>query len=141
MASPARSTACATDGQYVASESIALSGATPDTGWRIGSWTGAADNSSTASTNSLTMPASAHTASVIYVQPPSQPTLVAPADASFDQSTAPQLTVQVSDPDGGALSVSFYGRDGAAREAARTPPPSLCRTRKTTRTTPLKPTC
>ena len=118
VATPAKSIACATDGQYVASESIALSGATPDTGWRIGSWTGAADNNSTANTNSLTMPASAHTASVNYVQPPSQPTLVAPADASFDQSTAPQLTVQVSDPDADALSVSFYGREVSAGSGA-----------------------
>ena len=110
-ASPTRSTACATDGDYVAGESISLSGAVPVSGWQIGSWTGAADNSSTADTNSLAMPASAHTVSVNYVQPPNQPALVAPADASFAQSTSPQLTVQVGDPDSALLSVSFHGRE------------------------------
>ena len=43
-----------------------------DPGWQIDSWTGTSNNSSTASTNTLTMPASAHSASVIYEEiPPS----------------------------------------------------------------------
>jgi hypothetical protein len=66
-ASPSKSTGCAS-GQYVAGESIALSGATPDAGWGIAGWTGTADDASTASTNSLTMPASARSAGVNYLR-------------------------------------------------------------------------
>ncbi len=66
-ASPANSAGCSI-GQYVAGASINLGGAVPTTGWQISSWTGTNNNSSTASTNSVTMPASAHTASVIYIQ-------------------------------------------------------------------------
>jgi uncharacterized repeat protein (TIGR02543 family) len=65
IADPASSTGCAT-GTYLAGETINLSGATPATGWHITGWTGTANNSSTDSTNSLTMPASDHTARVIY---------------------------------------------------------------------------
>ena len=68
--SPTNSTGCAT-GQYVAGASIALTAA-PASGYQVGSWTGTINDSSTASTNSLTMPASAHSASVNYAQiPPS----------------------------------------------------------------------
>jgi hypothetical protein len=67
-ASPVKSPACAIDGQYVAGEAISLSGAAPAVGWQIASWTGTADDASTAATNSLTMPAAAHTASVNYSQ-------------------------------------------------------------------------
>ena len=52
----------------MAGESISLSGATPATGWHISGWTGAANDSSTAGANSLTMPASARTVSVNYTQ-------------------------------------------------------------------------
>jgi len=64
-ASPTNSAACPAD-QYVEGEAINLSGATPDTGWHISGWTGTSNNSSTASTNSLSMPASSHSASVVY---------------------------------------------------------------------------
>jgi hypothetical protein len=66
VASPTKSAACSTDGQYVAGEAISLSGAVPSTGWQISSWTGTANDSSTAATNSLTMSASARTVSVNY---------------------------------------------------------------------------
>ncbi len=39
----------------------------PDAGWAIASWYGTGNNVSTASTNSLTMPASAHSAGVNYI--------------------------------------------------------------------------
>ena len=65
VASPTNSTGCAT-GQYVAGEAISLSGATPDTGWHISGWTGTSNNSSTANSNSLTMPDNAHAAGVDY---------------------------------------------------------------------------
>ncbi len=67
-ASPAKSTACSTNGQYVYGAAITLSGAVPSTGWQIGGWAGTASNGSTAATNSLTMPANASTASVNYTQ-------------------------------------------------------------------------
>ena len=40
-------------------EDIDLS-ATPNSGWRVGGWTGTGNDASTASTNTVTMPASAH---------------------------------------------------------------------------------
>ncbi len=67
---PANSTGCSA-GQYVAGELINLSGATPDSGWKIDSWYGTSNNTSTASTNSLTMPASALSAGVNYTVIPS----------------------------------------------------------------------
>ncbi|MBK8784602.1 MAG: tandem-95 repeat protein [Anaerolineales bacterium] len=42
--------------------------------------------------------------------PPSAPTLVSPPDNSTDTSTSPTLSVDVSDLDGGNLTVQFYGR-------------------------------
>ena len=62
-ASPVKSAACTTNGQYVAGENITLT-ATPDPGWGIASWTG----TNGASSNLLTMPASAHSASVSYLR-------------------------------------------------------------------------
>jgi hypothetical protein len=70
-ASPANSTGCS-DGQYVADEVIALS-AVPDAGSWIEGWTNTDDDGSTASTNSLTMPASAHSVGVTYGPPPPLP--------------------------------------------------------------------
>ena len=61
---PANSTGCSA-GEFVAGESITLA-ATPDSGWEIDSWTGT-DGSSL---NTLTMPAGAHAASVIYTEIP-----------------------------------------------------------------------
>jgi hypothetical protein len=66
-ASPANSPGCPA-GQYAAGVTINLSGAVPTSGWRIGSWTGTSNNTSTASTNSLTMPADNHTVFVNYTQ-------------------------------------------------------------------------
>ena len=65
VAAPTNSSGCAA-GSYHASADIALSGAVPSTGWSITGWTGTSNNSSTAATNSLVMPASAHTAGVEY---------------------------------------------------------------------------
>jgi uncharacterized repeat protein (TIGR02543 family) len=67
VASPANSTGCPA-GQYAAGASISLSGAIPDTGWQISSWTGTNNDTSTASTNTVSMPASVHSASVNYAQ-------------------------------------------------------------------------
>ena len=68
VADPIQSPTCISTGKYVEGESISLSGAVADNGWTISSWSGTINNSSTLSTNSLIMPASNHTASVIYSQ-------------------------------------------------------------------------
>ena len=61
---PANSVGC-DPGEFEAGESITLA-ATPDSGWEINSWSGTSGPSS----NTLTMPASAHAASVIYTEIP-----------------------------------------------------------------------
>ena len=61
---PTNSTGCSA-GQYVAGELVTLT-ASPAAGWTVESWSGTSNNSSTSTTNSLTMPASAHGASVTY---------------------------------------------------------------------------
>ena len=67
-ASPAKSEGCET-GQYVAGQTIQLT-ATPDMGYQVGSWTGTTNDGSTATTNTVSMPAAAHSASVNYVRTP-----------------------------------------------------------------------
>ncbi len=67
VASPANSAGCDA-GQYVAGEAINLSGAVASSDWEIDRWEGTDDDTSTAATNSLTMPANAHTARVIYMR-------------------------------------------------------------------------
>lgn len=68
IAAPTNSTGCPA-GRYVEGETIALSGAIPDPGWRIGGWIGTSADGSMTDTNSLSMPASAHAVSVIYKHP------------------------------------------------------------------------
>jgi hypothetical protein len=68
VSTPAKSAACSSDGQYVAGENITLSGAVPTPGWQISGWTGTSSDASTANTNSLVMPASAHSAGVSYTR-------------------------------------------------------------------------
>jgi hypothetical protein len=68
VASPTNSTGCPA-GEYLEDEEIDLSGAVPDTGWQIHSWTGTDDDASTADTNSLTMPpVDEHLAAVNYTE-------------------------------------------------------------------------
>ena len=55
-------------GTYTAGQVIALSGAVPDSGWQIASWTGTSDDTSVGATNSVTMPASDHSVSVNYTE-------------------------------------------------------------------------
>jgi hypothetical protein len=63
--SPANSPGCPA-GTYEAGEQITLT-ASPASGWSVGSWDGTDNDTSTAETNSLIMPASDHTTSVEYV--------------------------------------------------------------------------
>ena len=60
-------------GQYLENEAIDLSGAVPDEGYQIDSWTGTSDDSSTGDTNSLVMPDEAHEVKVNYVEIPPEP--------------------------------------------------------------------
>jgi bacillolysin len=63
-ATPTNSSGCAVGG-YVAGESISLAAA-PDTGWAVSGWSGTANDASLAISNTLTMPAGNHAASVLY---------------------------------------------------------------------------
>ena len=65
IANPVKSTACASNGQYVAGEIIGLT-ASPDAGYRVAGWTGTNNDFSLSTTNAVTMPASARTVSVSY---------------------------------------------------------------------------
>jgi hypothetical protein len=67
VAFPVNSPGCPA-GEYELGEDITLSGASPDTGWGISGWTGTDNDAGTASTNSLTMPASDHSAGVNYLR-------------------------------------------------------------------------
>ena len=97
---PANSTGC-TAGQFVAGESITLA-ATPDSGWEIDSWTGT-DGSSL---NTLTMPASAHAASVAYVEMVADSVVASaiPSDSTPDVGDSITVTINIDmtnmdDPD------------------------------------------
>ena len=63
-ASPDRSPGCAA-GQFKEGAAVQLT-ASPTGGWHVVRWEGTLDNASTATTNSLTMPASPHTVRVVY---------------------------------------------------------------------------
>ena len=96
VASPTKSAACSTNGLYVAGESITLSGAIPDTGWQIAGWTGTSNDTSTAGTNSFSMPADVHTVRVNYESTtPSEPVPVVAihvsetTDACWDSLSGP----------------------------------------------------
>ena len=65
-ASPANSPGCDA-GQYIAGQTINLTAA-PATGWTVSGWSGTDNNSSTSTSNTLTMPAQNHTVSVTYSQ-------------------------------------------------------------------------
>jgi subtilisin family serine protease len=66
VAVPANSSGCP-DGQYRYAEPITLT-ASPAAGWRIGGWSGTVKDASIKPTNSLVMPASAHSVSVSYLE-------------------------------------------------------------------------
>jgi len=66
VASPGQSAGCGS-GQYIAGESITLT-ATPDAGWYVAGWDGTNNDTSTAMTNTVAMPAADHTVSVAYDQ-------------------------------------------------------------------------
>jgi len=86
IASPVKSAACTTTGQYNAGELINLT-ASPDSSHYIASWSGTNNDTSTSTTNTVTMPASAHTVGVIY-SPKTTPTLsVTNSPVTYNGST------------------------------------------------------
>jgi len=64
VATPSKSTACGT-GQYIEGENITLT-ATPAANWSVAGWSGTNNDASTATTNTVTMPAADRTVSVTY---------------------------------------------------------------------------
>ncbi|MCC6455251.1 MAG: M4 family metallopeptidase [Caldilineaceae bacterium] len=76
VATPSSSSGCAV-GSYVAGAVVNLTAA-PATDWLVSGWNGTANNSSTATTNTLTMPTANHAASVVYVQQTEEPKVFIP---------------------------------------------------------------
>lgn len=72
VATPNSSPGCS-NGRYLAGASLSLTAA-PAVGWRVDGWSGTNNNSSTAESNTATMPAANHTVSVQYVEIPVEPT-------------------------------------------------------------------
>ena len=84
-ASPTKSTGCGA-GQYIAGESITLT-ATPSAGWGVTGWSGTNNDSSTAPTNTVTMPTANHAVSVAY--DPTPPTCYNLTRSHTGQGSAP----------------------------------------------------
>jgi hypothetical protein len=107
-ASPTRSDGCGA-GQYIAGAAITLSGATPDAGWKISGWTGTANDSSIASTNTLVMPAGDHTATIIYVADSIAPTVlsIVAADANPTDAASVDFTITFSETVTGVGAADF----------------------------------
>lgn len=85
-ADPPNSTGCQS-GKYTAGTTISLS-AQPDNNWKVGSWSGTDNNSSTANNNTVTMPNGARTATVNYVQQTTCYTLLLQYTGSGSKPTA-----------------------------------------------------
>ena len=112
VANPTNSVGCEL-GTYLAGENILLSGAAPDTGWQISSWTGTINNNSIATTNSVSMPAADHTAGVNYTQITYLLTVVQPIGGSITPETSEYLNGEVvsltATPDSGYYFVEWTG--------------------------------
>jgi hypothetical protein len=104
VASPANSASCPI-GQYITGESITLT-ASPSSGWGVGSWTGTGNNASTSINNTITMPGSAHQASVAYVDIIA-PTVVSSVRAGVSPTNAASVNYTVT------FSEAVTGVDGA----------------------------
>lgn len=103
VASPASSSGCG-DGQYHPGDTISFSSA-PNTGWTVGSWTGTDNDSSTATSNTLTMPDSDNISTVIYTPiVPGVPVLVSPLNGATRQ---PVLLTLVWNAASGAISYDY----------------------------------
>jgi parallel beta-helix repeat protein len=106
VASPTKSAGCATTGQYYENELINLAAA-PDANHYIASWSGTDHDTSTASTNTVTMPASAHTVGVNYA-PKITPTLSV-TNSPVIYNGSPQAAVVVGSVAGVISNVRYNG--------------------------------
>ena len=91
---PPRSPNCDSDGQYNAQQVITLD-AFPAEGWRVAGWSGTDNNSSTATTNTVTMPDGPREVSVTYVPNPTMtpiPSLTRTHTPAPTQTPSPTLT-------------------------------------------------
>lgn len=86
-AAPQKSEGC-TNGSYVAGEKVTLT-ASAAAGWTIGSWTGTDNNSSTVKTNTVTMPAKNHSASVTYLAPTCYTLTISHTGSGGDPTVSP----------------------------------------------------
>ncbi|MBV7326965.1 hypothetical protein KFU94_01625 [Chloroflexi bacterium TSY] len=86
VTTPNKSSGCGQVGEFVVNESITLT-ANPAAGWAVSNWRGTDDDSSMASSNTLTMPAADHTVQVVY-QGMETPTVVPIATPPSVQSNA-----------------------------------------------------
>ncbi len=102
----ANSAGCAA-GEYVAGEVVGLT-ATPDAGWSVGSWTGSDNDGSTATTNQVTMPATAHTSTVNYVDTPPVTTIDVMV-ASRDDDAEERIAKGTVTTGGGDLELGYDG--------------------------------
>ena len=121
VASPSNSNGCSA-GQYVAGASISLT-ASPASGWRVGSWSGTDNDSSTSTTNSLTMPASNRTVTANYAEIPSGDTtppngrITSPSNNATVTACPLQIVAEASDLGSGVAWVRFWANyDGAWHE-------------------------
>jgi uncharacterized repeat protein (TIGR01451 family)/uncharacterized repeat protein (TIGR02543 family) len=109
VASPTNSTGCPS-GQYLSGTLIGLT-ASPGSGWTVGSWTGTNNDSSTATTNQVTMPAAARTAGVNYVNAAGQYILTTDVDPDAGGWMTPWEGEHAYDP-GTVINVTAYPYDG-----------------------------
>ena len=104
---PASSIPC-NPGEFVNGELITLSVA-PTNGWNVGGWTGSMANQSTATTNTVSMPASSHSVSVDYIDitPPNVASILR-ADVSPTNAAIVNFTITFSEPVLSVDATDFY---------------------------------
>jgi parallel beta-helix repeat protein len=127
-ASPLHSAQCAVNGQYILGETINLSGAVADSGYQISGWTGTNNDASLLSTNTVTMPAAARTAGVIYGTTNVPPVITqgTSVGVTMSEDSAPtpfNLTLNATDANGDTLTWSIstpaaHGTAGATGTGA-----------------------
>jgi uncharacterized repeat protein (TIGR02543 family) len=109
VASPTNSTGCPS-GQYLAGALVGLT-ANPGSGWTVGSWSGTDNNSSTSTSNQVTMPAGPRTATVNYVTTGQQHTLSTHVDPTGSGWMTPWEGEHTYDA-GTVIDVTAYPYDG-----------------------------
>ncbi len=114
IANPTHSTICPV-GEFLAGEEIALSGAAPSDHYQISGWSGTDNDSSTAVTNSLTMPISDHTTAVNYTEIPNHdPVLTSIGNKTINELAALSFTAAATDEDLDTLSFSLVNAPSGA---------------------------